>query len=966
MKNFLALCVLLLSVPALAQVTYSTVTATVTDPSGNPYANAAYSISLVNAQGFPVSSASTPNGSLFNVKQVNGFLDATGHLSAPLMANTLLSNPSGTQWKFFITAPTDTSILLYQPPWTINYSVSITGNVDLSSQLSALAAPVIFVNLKTGQTSITADDPTARAAAAAAQSTANSAQSTANAAVPASGGAITGNLNVTGTVVATAAVSGSNLSPAGHASADLSLSGGALSGPLSGPSLNGAQAAGQGTNTSIQAAVTAAGGTGAVSVPPSFSPGELQYTGAKLSQSLTATSTYTDDGLSNPPTDLRSFNQSMSFMQVIDLAPLETEATFGSTTGIVTCIKAGACTVVYVGHSIMENVNDIAPDDSGLQKLSSYLTYKFPAVTWTFLNYSLSGDTVEQFNDATYTCEPTGSNNYFRPALGSWYGTTWSTPANYPFITGPMFYQWPGGCNLGLSWKQMVLNANPNLVLFDFGVNEAPYTVGQYTTDLQTAITWAQGLSSSPTVVLGTDDLPNLAYEPSDDYIQFEAINQATRDMAKKNNLLLVDAGRRFSMFRTGIDPTEKHAQYEGAFNSFSVNCAYPSYPSGWQAAPTFSGALPSLSGGGTVAANITIVNSTNPLQIQRTRRAWDFTIDVTATVNAVGGTAVLGFRDDPSSGEGYYITATATSSTAFTVVFGYTPFNFSSLVTIGTYSCTGSALSVNLKLRTDGARDTLWCGTVAVPVKIMDLWDFNKLYPGVLTLGMSATGGNIGNEYIEYRNPDSQFTPLVESLALMGSGDDFYKNPNSVGGNADKHPGPSGMEAMYLAAWSPVLAAIERDAKIATGIASASAASLSNGTVGTGAIVLANNPVLSTSAQNSLTVTSTGSGAYMFLNGTSTSQAYVIQTAGVNKWQFGFFGTPDAQIYDLANSRSDEDCSPSTGICNFPQGVTQGGSKTPITSSTTPTVNAGVCWKTATTLGTCTAGTWPNCTTCN
>lgn len=34
--------------------------------------------------------------------------------------------------------------------------------------------------------------------------------------------------------------------------------------------------------------------------------------------------------------------------------------------------------------------------------------------------------------------------------------------------------------------------------------------------------------------------------------------------------------------------------------------------------------------------------------------------------------------------------------------------------------------------------------------------------------------------------------------------------------------------------------------------------------------------------------------------------------------------------------------------------------------SGTTPTVNAGVCWKTTNTLGTCTAGTWPNCTTCN
>ena len=33
---------------------------------------------------------------------------------------------------------------------------------------------------------------------------------------------------------------------------------------------------------------------------------------------------------------------------------------------------------------------------------------------------------------------------------------------------------------------------------------------------------------------------------------------------------------------------------------------------------------------------------------------------------------------------------------------------------------------------------------------------------------------------------------------------------------------------------------------------------------------------------------------------------------------------------------------------------------------SGTPTAGAGVCWKTASQLGTCTAGTWPNCSTCN
>jgi hypothetical protein len=33
--------------------------------------------------------------------------------------------------------------------------------------------------------------------------------------------------------------------------------------------------------------------------------------------------------------------------------------------------------------------------------------------------------------------------------------------------------------------------------------------------------------------------------------------------------------------------------------------------------------------------------------------------------------------------------------------------------------------------------------------------------------------------------------------------------------------------------------------------------------------------------------------------------------------------------------------------------------------SSTTPTVGAGVCWKTATTVGSCFSGTWPNCSDC-
>jgi hypothetical protein len=49
-----------------------------------------------------------------------------------------------------------------------------------------------------------------------------------------------------------------------------------------------------------------------------------------------------------------------------------------------------------------------------------------------------------------------------------------------------------------------------------------------------------------------------------------------------------------------------------------------------------------------------------------------------------------------------------------------------------------------------------------------------------------------------------------------------------------------------------------------------------------------------------------------------------------------------------------------------YPDGASGTWTALPVTKSGTPTAGAGVCWKTTSTLGTCTAGTWPNCTTCN
>jgi hypothetical protein len=156
-KLAIALAALMLSISALGQVSYDTVTATVTDPDGQPLANAPFIWRLVDQIGNPVSSATTPNGQIYNAKSVQGTLSGDGTMSVGLVPNNILTKPSGTQWRLTISPPLpvdQSNILTYQPPWNLNYTASITANVDLSSQISALTSNVNYFNVQTGQATV--------------------------------------------------------------------------------------------------------------------------------------------------------------------------------------------------------------------------------------------------------------------------------------------------------------------------------------------------------------------------------------------------------------------------------------------------------------------------------------------------------------------------------------------------------------------------------------------------------------------------------------------------------------------------------------------------------------------------------------------------------------------------------------------------------------------------------------------
>jgi hypothetical protein len=158
-RALIAAILLLPALPGLGQASYSTVTATVVGANGQPYANAAVSAILVNSTGQPIAfGLTTPNGQPYQPKAVTGTLSASGVMTLLLFpTNTLTCPNSGTYcayWQIAISAPTDSAILTYAPAWPVLYRTAVTGNVDLSSQINALAQSVNFLNLKTGQSTV--------------------------------------------------------------------------------------------------------------------------------------------------------------------------------------------------------------------------------------------------------------------------------------------------------------------------------------------------------------------------------------------------------------------------------------------------------------------------------------------------------------------------------------------------------------------------------------------------------------------------------------------------------------------------------------------------------------------------------------------------------------------------------------------------------------------------------------------
>lgn len=143
MKNYIMLLLLLLvALAATAQQT--TVTATVVDPNGQPYANCKYSVDFVGQNTTPGHADYKYGGSPFQRLRSGLSCDAFGTLTTVLPPNSLIS-PTPSQWKFHICSADGYVAGPYCFDALITVAISSTPQ-DISGTIAPLVPPLPTFN----------------------------------------------------------------------------------------------------------------------------------------------------------------------------------------------------------------------------------------------------------------------------------------------------------------------------------------------------------------------------------------------------------------------------------------------------------------------------------------------------------------------------------------------------------------------------------------------------------------------------------------------------------------------------------------------------------------------------------------------------------------------------------------------------------------------------------------------------
>lgn len=483
-------------------------------------------------------------------------------------------------------------------------------------------------------------------------------------------------------------------------------------------------------------------------------------------------------------------------------------------TQMATAIKAGACTVAFVGHSIMEGQNQNWPEAAPAKIFERMLRAAFPECAFTFVNLSLGGRYAAQFANTSYngTAAPdTPSTGFFRSPQGT---TIVSDVWHKPDLT-------LNGSTSGKSWRQHVVDAAPDFVLFLMDLNESAATGGlpgfvaamtTILTDFQTGTAWN---TKRPSIAIGT------SHTGEQNRALILSVHRAIRGFAAMYGIPLFDAGRLYEILTTGLDVTnydiygEAGFRYNGGLSSASTFSLDPVY---WSMEGGFSTTSSTVFSptGSTLRAN----PNTDSFRLYRKRVAYDGRVTAQFTPGGANTQMEIFLRRDPAVSDNkiaaQYVVAIAATTVTLSAVKGDGTTTRTVVQTANLDAAVAQnavlfvqaeAVGATIRVRINGktlilARDVLvqsagWFG-IGQPVQGQ---------------GLSVNvGTNLSNAFsIEFLDPALVTTrPPLTPAQLLGTVNDFPANPDSIGGNTLNHMTTAAYPLIYTPAFIPLIRQIQ------------------------------------------------------------------------------------------------------------------------------------------------------------
>jgi hypothetical protein len=458
----------------------------------------------------------------------------------------------------------------------------------------------------------------------------------------------------------------------------------------------------------------------------------------------------------------------------------------------------GAVRISIVGDSISAGADNWR-SNSYTALLKTMLKQAFPWVSFVINNYAIGGMSAATLVSNSYVGAADrasfvlSTNYWFPPSGGGTNDNDTYAPTGYALLDEDY---WAAGSVPGKTWKQQIVDSNPDIIVYAFGMNDGTDFDGFKTNyeAFQTFVSTALP-ANKPWFTLVSCFLPSKIPPGGQPHATWQVPAQCIADqvkyLAKRDGYGLIDANAVFNLLREGLRRDNVPYVHE-------ANWRYAADASKW----IWQGGF---------AYNAGLARGEGLGMAVRAIAARDIDFSATFQVTGFSGGYFVGrvmyrcANQTPGYLSGYSadIQLNSASNVAGIVVYYKSTQIASGSYDRGALPIVGT--QVALKIKVYGDRHEIWANDVMV----LDFDATDSLYAGALQVGVAQGAGYVMTPGLSYAAAYAETPTRVDKKWLLGTPiydaggtfqtyGDFISNLDSLGGNVVNHPTAWGHNTFY------------------------------------------------------------------------------------------------------------------------------------------------------------------------